>query len=119
MPIERKLAISSDDQSPETTSLSRNISGGNLHDALCSQFAAYSELADLIPPGCVKDERHYSELTNVIPPGCDKDNRREEMLSGDYSLVGDHVNDSSDANPLFDNTIHFPVDWKAGKVVAP
>ena len=35
------------------------------------------------------------------------------------SLVGDRVNNLSDANALFDDTIHVPVDREAGKVVAP
>ena len=61
----------------------------------------------------------YSELTDLIPPGRDKDERREEMPYGDDSLVGDWVNDSSDVNALFDDTIHFPVYREAGKVVAP
>ena len=62
LPIKSKWAISSNDQSPETTSLGENISGGNLCDVLCSQVA---------------DDR---ELTNLIPPGRDKDDRREKML---------------------------------------
>ena len=40
------------------------------------------------------------------------------MLYGDDSLVRDRVNHSSDTNPLFDDTIHFPVDCEAGKIVA-
>ena len=66
---------------------------------MCSQFA------------------DYSELTDLIPPGHDQDERREEMPYGDDSLVGDRVNDSSDANALFGDTIHFPVDREGGKVV--
>ena len=80
--------------------LGENISGGNLCDALCSQFA------------------DYSALTVIIPPGRDKDERCEEMSYGDDSLVGDRVNNSSDANALFDDTIHIAVDREGGKVVA-
>ena len=99
--IKRKQATSSNNQSSETISLGENISGGNLYDALCSQFADYSELTDLIPR-------------------CrDKDERREEMPYGDDSPVRDRVNDASDANALFDDTIYFPVDREARKVVAP
>ena len=72
-------------------------------DTLCSLFTNYSELSDLIPP----------------PSGGDKDERREEMPYSDESLIEDRVNDSSDANPLLNDTIHFPVDRKPGKVVAP
>ena len=92
LPIKRKRATSSNNQSPETTSLRENITGGNLCDASCSRFADYSKLTDLIPPGRDKDQRH------------------EEMIYGDNSLVGDRVNDSSNANPPFDDTTHFPVD---------
>ena len=83
------------------TSLGQNISGGNLCDALCSQFA------------------NYSELTELRRPGRDEDERREEMLYCYDSLIWDRVNDISDANALVDDTIHFPVDYEAGKVVAP
>ena len=72
-------------------------------DTLCSLFTNYSELSDLIPP----------------PSAGDKDERREEMPYSDESLIEDRVNDSSDANPLLNDTIHFPVDRKPGKVVAP
>ena len=99
--IKWKRATSSNNQSSETTSLGKNISRGNLGNALCSQFA------------------DYGELTDLIPPGRDKDKRLEEMLYSGDSLVGDRVNDSSDENALFDDTIHFPVDCEAGKVVAP
>ena len=101
LPIKWKQAISSNDQTPKMTSLRENISGGNLCDALYSQFA------------------DYSELTDLILPARDKDERREKMLHGDDSLVGDRVNDSSDSNPPFEDTIHFPVDREARKVVAP
>ena len=57
----------------------------------------------------------------MLPPpsGGDKDERCEEMPYSDESLIGDRVNDSSDANPLLNDTIHFLVDREAGKVVAP
>ena len=74
-----------------------------MRETLCSLFADYSELADLIPP----------------PSGSDKDERREEMPYSDESLIGDRVNDSSDANHLLNYTIYFSVDREAGKVVAP
>ena len=41
------------------------------------------------------------------------------MLYGNDILVGDRVNNSSYANALFNDTIHFPVHREAGKVVAP
>ena len=41
------------------------------------------------------------------------------MPYSDESLIGDRVNDSSDANPLLNDTIDFPVDREAGKVLAP
>lgn len=85
----------------ETTSLWENITRGNLNNALCSQFAKYSQLIDL------------------IPPGHDKHERREWMLYSSDSLVEDQVNNSLDANALFDDPIHFRVDLKARKVVAP
>ena len=100
LPNKQKRAISSNNQSSETTSLGENISGGNFCDALCSQFA------------------DYSELTDLIPPGRDKDERREEMPHGDDSLLVVQVNDSSEANALSEDTIHFPVDREAGNVVA-
>ena len=75
----------------------------NMLETLCSLFADYSELSDLIPP----------------PSGGNKDERREEMPYSDKSLIGDRVNDSSDANPLLNDTIHFPVDREVGKVLAP
>ena len=62
LPIKWKQATSSNNQSPETTSLGENISGGNLCDAFCSQFADYSELTDLIPPSHNKDERYDKKL---------------------------------------------------------
>ena len=100
VPIEQKRETLGHNQSWETTSLGQNIKGGNLCDAFCSQF----------------DD--YSKLTNLIPPSLDKDERHEEILYGDDSMVGDQANDSSDANALFDNTIHITVDHEAGKVVA-
>ena len=79
--------------------LGENISGGNLCNLLRSQFA------------------YYSKLTDRIPPGHDKDKRHNEMLYGNDCVVGDHVNDSLDANLPLDDTVQFPVHCEAGKVV--
>ena len=74
-----------------------------MRETLYSLFADYSELSDLIPP----------------PSGGDKDERGEVMPYSDESLIGNRVNDSSDANTLLNDTIHFTVDCEAGKIVAP
>ena len=99
LPIKWKQGILSNNQSSETSSLGENMSGGNLYYAMRNVYANYSELTDLIPTSCDKDE------------GC------EEMLYSDNSLFADQVNNSSNTNALFDHTIHFPVDREAGKAV--
>ena len=100
LPIQWKRETSIHNHGAETSSLKENISARNLCYALCSQYADYSELTALIPPGRDKNERH------------------EDMLYGDDSLVGDRVNHSSDVNAVFNDTIHFSEDREAGKVVA-
>lgn len=84
-----------------TTLLTAHIRGGNLFDTLYSQCA------------------EYSILTEFIPPGCDTDDRHEQMCYADSSLVGARINHSLDTNPTFDNSLNFPVDCEAGKVVSP
>ena len=103
LPIKQTRATSSNDHNSETASLKENSGEVNMRETLCSLFADYSELSDLIPP----------------PSGGDKDERCEEMPYSDESLIGDQVNDSSEANPLLNGTIHCLVDHEAGKVVAP
>ena len=73
LPIKQTRATSSNDHNSETASLKENSGEVNMRETLCSLFADYSELSDLIPP----------------PSGGDKDERREEMPYSDESLIGD------------------------------
>ena len=103
LPINQTWATSSNNHNSETASLKENSGEVNMRETLYSLFADYSELSDLIPP----------------PFGGDKDERGEVMPYSDESLIGNPVNDSSDANTLLNDTIHFTVDREAGKIVAP
>ena len=50
LPIKQTRATSSNDHNSETASLKENSGEVNMREILCSLFADYSELSDLIPP---------------------------------------------------------------------
>ena len=59
----------------------------------------------------------YSEHSDLLPPG--NNERNEEMPYGDDNQVGDQAIELSDATSLMGNSIGFPADREAGKLLAP